>query len=360
MANILVIDDDLDLQQMLRLMLQRGGHKVITTGDGGDGLAKAKQLKPDLAIVDVMMPGINGFQVVRQMRRDPETTNTAILILTARAQPVDREAALAARADDYMAKPVSPNELLTKVNQLLALRVQPQGPAHETITLLSLRGGVGVTSIAVNLALAYQAQNHPTCLIDLKTGPGHIALQLRLNAKTTWIDWANSSAATIDSIAPYLLTHESGLTVLTAPIVPGKMPPPDRLTQLIGLLRAKNERIVIDAPSAWDVSTAAIAAASDSIWLIVAPEVGSLQSTVGTLRVCKAAKIPDERIHLIANQVMPKAGLPLPAIEKALGQGFKGALPYDESQSNAIGQGLPLMSALPNSPFAAAIKSLAG
>src|SRR5512140_3030388 len=156
MANILVIDDDLDLQQMLRLMLQRGGHKVITTGDGNDGIAKAKQLKPDLAIVDVMMPGMNGFQVVRQMRNDPDTSNTAILVLTARAQAVDREAALAARADDYMAKPVSPNELLTKVNQLLAQRVVSQGPMQETIALLSLRGGVGVTSIAVNLALAWQ------------------------------------------------------------------------------------------------------------------------------------------------------------------------------------------------------------
>ena len=72
MATILVIDDDLDLQQMLRLMLQRGGYKVVTTGDGPDGLAKAKALRPDMAIVDVMMPGMNGYQVVRKMREDPE------------------------------------------------------------------------------------------------------------------------------------------------------------------------------------------------------------------------------------------------------------------------------------------------
>ncbi len=358
MANILVIDDDLDLQQMLRLMLQRGGHKVITTGDGNDGIQKAKQLKPDLAIVDVMMPGMNGFQVVRQMRGEPEIANIAILILTARAQAVDREAALAARADDYMAKPVSPNELLTRVNQLLAQRAQAQGPAQEIITLLSLRGGVGVTSIAVNLALAFQAKKRATCLIDLKAGPGHVALQLRLSAKANWIDWANSGATTFDSIAPFLLAHDSGIHVLTAPIVPGNMPNPDRLTQLVGLLRTKYERIVVDAPSNWDAHTAAIAAASDMIWLIVAPEVGSLQSTVGTLRALKAARVPDEHVQLIANQVMPKPGLALQAIEKALGQGFKGALPYDEMQSNAIGQGLPLVSSAAASPLATAIKQL--
>lgn len=358
MANILVIDDDLDLQQMLRLMLQRGGHKVITTGEGNDGLAKAKQLKPDLAIVDVMMPGMNGFQVVRQMRSDPDTANTAILVLTARAQAVDREAALAARADDYMAKPVSPNELLSKVNELLAHRTQAQGPTQETTALLSLRGGVGVTSIAVNLALAWQAKGRSTCLVDLRSGPGHVAMQLRLNAKSTWIDWAKSGGTTIETVAPHLLPHESGLNVLAAPIIPGSLPAPDRLAQLIGLLRTKYERVIIDTPSVWDVYTATIATATDMIWLIVAPEVGSLQSTVGALRALKAAKIPDEHIQLIANQVMPKAGLALPAIEKALAQGFKSSLPYDEAQSSAIGQGLPLVSSAPASPLAAAIKQL--
>lgn len=177
MATILVIDDDLDLQQMLRLMLQRGGYKVVTTGDGPDGLTKAKQLKPDMAIVDVMMPGMNGYQVVRKMREDPEIARMAILILTARAQPVDREAAIAAQADDYMPKPFAPNELLAKVNELMANRSAAQGPAKRTVTLLSLRGGVGVTSIAVNLALASQTKGFSTCLVDLKTGPGHVALR---------------------------------------------------------------------------------------------------------------------------------------------------------------------------------------
>src|SRR5512139_805895 len=122
MATILVIDDDLDLQQMLRLMLQRGGHKVVTTGDGPDGLNKARALKPDMAIVDVMMPGMNGYQVVRKLREEPDLDRLAILILTARAQSVDREAAIAAQADDYMPKPFAPNELLAKVSELLANR----------------------------------------------------------------------------------------------------------------------------------------------------------------------------------------------------------------------------------------------
>jgi CheY-like chemotaxis protein len=85
---------------------------VTTTADGADGLTKARELQPDLAIVDVMMPGMHGYQVCRALRDDPATANIVVLILTARAQPVDREAALAARADDYMSKPVSPTELI--------------------------------------------------------------------------------------------------------------------------------------------------------------------------------------------------------------------------------------------------------
>jgi CheY-like chemotaxis protein len=359
MATILVIDDDLDLQQMLRLMLQRGGHKVITTGDGPDGLAKAKAIKPDMSIVDVMMPGMNGYQVVRKMREDPELSLMAILILTARAQAVDREAAIAAHADDYMPKPFAPNELLAKVNDLLVNRSTSQGPAKRTVTLLSLRGGVGVTSIAVNLALASQAKNLSTCLVDLKPGPGHVALQLRLNVKSTWIDWCNGGESTAESVLRVLLPHESGMAVLAAPIVPMNFPAPERVTTLLGVLHEKFARVVIDAPGLWTAITAASVIASDAVWVIISPEVGSLQSTVGLLRAMKAAKVPDERIEMIANQIMPKAGLALPAIEKALGHGFIGKLPYDEGQSNAIGAGTPLMIGQADSALAAAIKALA-
>jgi DNA-binding response OmpR family regulator len=359
MATILVIDDDLDLQQMLRLMLQRGGYKVVTTGDGPDGLSKAKALKPDMSIVDVMMPGMNGYQVVRKMREDPELNGMAILILTARAQSVDREAAIAAQADDYMPKPFAPNELLAKVNELMVNRATVQGPAKKSVAVFSLRGGVGTTAIAVNLALAYQAKGQPTCLVDLKPGPGHVAMQLRLNTKTNWIEWANGNEATNDSIFKALTRHESNLEVMGAPIVPPlNLPPLDRLTTMLMALQGKFAHVVIDVPAQWTPLTLAALNTVDTIWLVLAPEVGSLQSTVGALRAMKAAKIPDERIELIANQHMPRAGLALPAIEKALGHGFKGRLPYDDSQNAALGQGAPLMLSQPDSPLAAAIKAL--
>ena len=258
-----------------------------------------------------------------------------------------------------MPKPFAPNELLTKVNELMTNRAAAQGPAKKTTTVLSLRGGVGVTSIAVNLALACRAKGHTTCLIDLKPGPGHVALQLRMNVKTTWIDWANGGESTPESVVKTMLTHEAEVQVLAAPIVPAASPTPERVATLLNLVQGQFARIVIDAPGIWHPLTLAALSASDTIWVILAPEVGSLQSTVGTLRAMKMAKIPDDRVELIANQVMPRPGLALSAIEKALGHSFKGKLPYDDAQNNAISQGTPLMLSQPDSPLAAAIRELA-
>ena len=95
-----------------------------------------------MAIVDVMMPGMNGYQVVRKMREELELRSMVVLILTARAQPVDREAAIAAQADDYMPKPFAPNELLAKVTELMSNRAIVQGPAKKSVAVFSLRGGV--------------------------------------------------------------------------------------------------------------------------------------------------------------------------------------------------------------------------
>jgi hypothetical protein len=81
---------------------------------------------------------------------------------------------------------------------------------------------------------------------------------------------------------------------------------------------------------------------------------------MGTLRALKTAKVPDDKVELIANQNMPRPGLALSAIEKALGHSFKGKLPYDENQNTALGQGAPLLLSQPDSPLAVAIKSSRG
>ena len=131
MAKILVIDDNADLLQMMRLILRdRGKHEVILSADGADGLSRAVTDPPDLAIVDVMMPGITGYDVVRRLREHAQTAEMPILILTARGQMIDRQTALQAGANDHMAKPVTPQALLEKVDELLGQGGQFVEPAR--------------------------------------------------------------------------------------------------------------------------------------------------------------------------------------------------------------------------------------
>jgi Flp pilus assembly CpaE family ATPase len=362
MAHILVIDDDLDLLNMLKLMLERGGHTVTTTADGADGLAKAHNLKPDMAIVDVMMPGMHGYQVCRKLREDLVTADMLILVLTARAQPVDRDAALDAKADDYMSKPVSPNELLAKVNELIDRKQTGRAPRQFLVTLMSLRGGVGVSSIAANVALSVQQSGASTCLVDLSPSSGHAALQMRLSPKITWGEWLRAPAdLNPQAVDKYLLAHASGLHILAAPFVPTPENnlPPEPFLKMLGLLRDKFQRVIVDAPPVLNGAARAALQMADEIWLILAPEVASLQTTVATLRALKTLDIHDEKIALISNQVTPRPGLNTPAIEKALSRTLAASLPYDEAQPAAFGQGTPLIVSQPDSPFAAAIRRIA-
>lgn len=359
MARILVIDDDLDLLQMMKLILQRTGHEAILTGDGADGLTKAQQQKPDLAIVDVMMPGMNGYQVVRKLREDPTTANMAIMVLTARAQAVDRDAAMAVRADAYMSKPVSPAELLQAINDLLNRRSQALLLPNMVVSLLSLRGGVGTTTLAVNLALALRQPGREICLVDLCTHSGHAAMQMRLQAKTTWVDVLPQVASlSLEAIDRLLLRHESGVRLLPAPFLPPLHPPTaDAVVSLLLLLKPMFGAMVIDL-GALDEAGRATVVNSDFTLVVLSPEVASLQTTAATLRVLKTMSVPDEKVLLVLNQVSPRAGLSGTAIEKALGRPLSVGVPYDDAQSQALGQGAPLVTSQPDSPLASSVRQL--
>jgi DNA-binding response OmpR family regulator len=119
---LLVADDDDDILQLVSFRLERAGYKVVTAADGQQALAAARQHQPDLAVLDVMMPGLNGYEVTRQLRADPATAAIPVILLTARVQEADVSRGFEAGADDYLRKPFSPQELRSRVQALLARR----------------------------------------------------------------------------------------------------------------------------------------------------------------------------------------------------------------------------------------------
>jgi diguanylate cyclase (GGDEF)-like protein len=117
--SILVVDDDPDIARFVEVNLRSAGYDVSVASDGEEALEKAGLLRPDLVLLDVMMPRIDGFEVAHRLRRNPQTANTSIIMLTAKALATDKVLGLTAGADDYIIKPFDPIELLARVKGTL-------------------------------------------------------------------------------------------------------------------------------------------------------------------------------------------------------------------------------------------------
>jgi DNA-binding response OmpR family regulator len=124
---VLVVDDEPYILRALMYLLRREGYTVETAADGIEGLARARAFRPEVVFLDMMMPQLNGLQVVEQMRRDPTFGETYVIMLTARGQSADREAGLAAGANEYMTKPFSPRELVQRLERIFASWGSPTG-----------------------------------------------------------------------------------------------------------------------------------------------------------------------------------------------------------------------------------------
>lgn len=117
---ILIVEDDEDISDLVAFNLERQGWRTAQAYDGTEGLEKILSLRPDLVILDIMLPGMDGLEVYRAMKEHPMTEGIPVLFLTARAQLEDRLAGLQMGADDYMTKPFSPRELVLRVRNILS------------------------------------------------------------------------------------------------------------------------------------------------------------------------------------------------------------------------------------------------
>ncbi len=134
MARILVIEDDPDIVELLRFNLTTvGAHEVESAATGSEGMARLRSRAPDLVILDLMLPGLSGFDICRQMRSDPALSAVPVIMLTARGEEPDVIAGIELGADDYVRKPFSPRELVARVGAVLR-RVSRTGPGPDQPT----------------------------------------------------------------------------------------------------------------------------------------------------------------------------------------------------------------------------------
>ena len=128
MARIVVVEDNPDIAELITHYLQRAGHVTDHLASGGEVLRHARASAPDLIVLDVMLPGMDGLEVCQGLRSDPATAAIPIIMLTARGEEPDRVRGLELGADDYVTKPFSPKELVARVKALLRRVERPAGP----------------------------------------------------------------------------------------------------------------------------------------------------------------------------------------------------------------------------------------
>lgn len=122
---VLCIEDEPEMIDLIRLILERKGFEVSGAGGGEEGIYKVQQEKPDLVLLDLMMPFVDGWEVYQQMKADETTKNIPVIVITAKAQSIDKVLGLhIAKVDDYIAKPFSPKELINSVERVLAKKAE--------------------------------------------------------------------------------------------------------------------------------------------------------------------------------------------------------------------------------------------
>ena len=225
---ILIIDDDLDTLRLVGLMLQRQGYQISAATNGQQGLDKAFEEDPDLILLDVMMPDMDGYEVTRRLRQNPSTMETPILMFTAKTQLDDKVTGFEVGANDYLTKPTHPAELQARVKTLLSRVSEKKGEdgsrRDETrgyvIGVLGARGGLGVTTLAVNLGAGLHTRTKSEVIVaEMLPGQGALALDLGVTDSKGLVDLlslSKLSEITRDSVRESLIHHMSGMKLLLA------------------------------------------------------------------------------------------------------------------------------------------------
>jgi DNA-binding response OmpR family regulator len=287
-AKILVADDDLMLQRLISNTLRLEHHEIIVAGNGQQALEMARTEKPDLVILDVMMPGLNGFDVCIALRKDPVTATLPVIMLSGLGQVQEKIMGLKAGADEYLTKPIDPRELLTRVEMLLArhqiLRQSAAVKAGRVYSIIGAKGGVGVTTLAVNLAAHMAKPGKDVILLEFRPDFGTVTVQLNLRPE--------HSLAALRELEPVAITEQVVTRLLQpTPINVRVLCGPQKAADfggftaahagaLLSRLTALADYVIVDLPPAADAATETIIKSSDQIIVVLEPEITCVAAAV--------------------------------------------------------------------------------
>ncbi len=261
---ILVVDDDLQTVKLVGLVLDRRGYEIVTARRGDEALEKAKSEQPDLIVLDIMMPDMDGYEVSRRLRADPDTSDVPILMFTAKTGLQDKVTGFEAGADEYLTKPIHPKEMVSRMETLLKRfrqeSDQEQAIKAPVVGFLGSKGGAGTTTLAVNAALVLAKRDVPgenadagerVVLAETRPGMATASFRLGLPAHDGLGALSDETEAQLepDVVEAQLDEHGSGLLILSsrmAPLGTGQQLTADRAESILRRLGAAPGYVFLD------------------------------------------------------------------------------------------------------------------
>lgn len=374
MPKVLVIDDDRITLRVIEVALKQLNYTVVTASSGEEGLKLISVSHPDILVTDKNMPGIDGFEVTRRLRRDPDFAHIPVLVLTGESELEDKLAAFEAGADDYLSKPFESAELAARLTALMrrteAMKLaQTQGlePKHQAklIAVHSLRGGIGCTSLATNLAVGLSNLWHaPTLLTDMVMVSGQIALMLNRPLKRTWADLAQFQADDIDSnsVRSIVTNYSDFMHYIASPGNPASAEQlnPEIIRLSMQALRGRYGYLVADLPHDFNVYTLDTTDAADLILLLLSPDMAGIRAAAIALDTYSKLNYPADKIKLVLNNTFAQGGIKIQKIESALHHPVELVIPFAPKHFvDGINRGTPILLNHPDDPVSTVIEDFA-
>ena len=285
-ARILVCDDDSTFLQLLLHSLAMDDLQVITAENGEEALHIIHGESPDLVILDVLMPKIDGFEVCRKIREQPHTALIPVIILSNLSDVEDKVLGLHAGADHYVTKPVDYRELSARISSLLErskiLRDSARKLNGKLLAFMGAKGGVGTTSTAVNMAALLAARHNSVIVAEARPDLGTLAAQLgkRPENNLSGLVVSRDTVITQSLVASHLVSISSRMQVLFGPQKPGEFGEINvaTTTSVVNHLISMADYVLIDLPHAPTAATEAVINSSTVVFLMIEPEAAAVSA----------------------------------------------------------------------------------
>lgn len=365
---ILIVDDDVDSLKLIGLMLQRQGYDIVVANNGQQALSRAHAEGPDLIILDVMMPDMDGYEVCRRLRQDPSTQPIPIIMFTAKTMVDDKVAGFEAGADDYLTKPTHPAELASRVKAVLARSAAQRQASDDqgaTIGFIGAKGGIGTTTLAVNIAAAL-AKAEPVILADFRLGQGTLGLSLGFERSTGMANVLSQpgNELTARAVENELVTHNSGIRMLLSSMRPKESlltPSAENAVTIVRHLGSLCPTVLLDLGAGITRLNARIIQELDQITVTVEPNRVALTIAREMIHEIEHIGLPSSRINMVLiNRTQSSLQIPWQEAEQILNHEMTAIIsPAPEIAFQAAESGFPIVLFQPNSVVANQFTKLA-